>query len=1042
MDQPRSGTGRDRGADPHRYGGDEVERYATITRYIAAHANQGAAEALNAPFLLLPFRPSSDPSPARSFINTFFKSNASGSQQYRGTTLQQELRLTDPTVLCSILKWCWSRVPKGVVSWPVYEAFQLGEKEANMARNAFDTFIPLGSDSPARTRIIIDFFDLLAAIAAHGKRNGLGGRKLSRLAGWWAFEHSDGGKGFDGGYRSWASAADASSHLFFAYLRSLSPDVDPSMNVIERIPRSLQALLAQTEYPPDAPALLQRTTPRVVMIVDQVSPTPFSLLRRAKHFEYRQNDRVLRAYSEFDDPVEALTDECKRVLYAIASTNSSGPAQSRHGLAKSEETWTSFTSVGFGDLSSPNGTTNGTHNAGAAGAVDIDRPTTPSWGDFLSSGFQNEVSKSSSTMLLSPDKVLPPIHSRTQTPSIRSGTDYEEDLAPGELAAITSVELDDAFWWVWMTSLAGEEPNQRKAVFGRCALIETSISNGQWLIMEEQVKGASPDPTEGAQIVEKKSRFSFSRRNKLNRDKSKKKTMISTVNENPLPGDEARNNRMTLSLEQENRIRNAAADLARKNDSTDAQANARRGRHEDSAGIKSMSTLTMGLQSEAGPAMKWAHSYDKDTIRTAYLGSNMAGTGQTVSTDNLMRDTSTNFETLPAVPPKQDLAPVQPAPLAHMRDDSATQDAFHSAKQSTEDPSTAAYDPLQKELGPAPETDDHPAYREDEPVKTQPEVNPGVLAARMALEGRAVSPESAKGNKLMKKQQQQQQQQFQSTAGGGGFKKFFTRKPDRRSVEVNRYPVNTGAASAASDAALNRKLAPIPDGAPVPMQVSPPRKPVVEPISEPQVPPNASTAALSRVDSRDQREADAAFSSFDQTAPAAHSVSEPRDSVDDFAEAPQVARYTSREAEPLSEVPEHYAPKPPVESVQTPMEEPAYHEDAQSETTMDDQRKEASPTSPQNTVDSSKDRWERIRENAARRAAHARASEEQSTMSRPTESGRTDDGETSGEESKFMLMTSIGTWLTLLQPLSRVLHASRLESPSLPVTWITHHRLA
>lgn len=73
-----------------------------------------------------------------------------------------------------------------------------------MARDSFTTFIPLSVESEASTKIIFDFFDLLSAIAAHGKTNGLGGRKLSRLAGWWAFEHVDGSDGFDGGYKTWA----------------------------------------------------------------------------------------------------------------------------------------------------------------------------------------------------------------------------------------------------------------------------------------------------------------------------------------------------------------------------------------------------------------------------------------------------------------------------------------------------------------------------------------------------------------------------------------------------------------------------------------------------------------------------------------------------------------------------------------------------------------------------------------------------------------------------------------------------------------------
>jgi hypothetical protein len=76
-----------------------------------------------------------------------------------------------------------------------------------MARDSFATFIPLSVESDSRTKIIFDFFDLLSAIAAHGKTNGLGGRKLSRLAGWWAFEHSDGGNGFEGGYKGWSAYA-------------------------------------------------------------------------------------------------------------------------------------------------------------------------------------------------------------------------------------------------------------------------------------------------------------------------------------------------------------------------------------------------------------------------------------------------------------------------------------------------------------------------------------------------------------------------------------------------------------------------------------------------------------------------------------------------------------------------------------------------------------------------------------------------------------------------------------------------------------------
>lgn len=73
-----------------------------------------------------------------------------------------------------------------------------------MAKNAFDTFIPISVDSEARQKIIFDFFDLLAAIAANSVANGLGARKLSRLAGWWAFDHVDKASDFDTAYKSWS----------------------------------------------------------------------------------------------------------------------------------------------------------------------------------------------------------------------------------------------------------------------------------------------------------------------------------------------------------------------------------------------------------------------------------------------------------------------------------------------------------------------------------------------------------------------------------------------------------------------------------------------------------------------------------------------------------------------------------------------------------------------------------------------------------------------------------------------------------------------
>jgi hypothetical protein len=949
-------------------------------------------------------------------------------------------------------------MPDGVVSWPVYEGFQIGEKESGLDRNAFETFIPLGAESAARKNIIFDFFDLLAAVAAHGKTNGMGGRKLSRLAGWWAFAHSDDGKGFEGGYKSWTMAADASSHLFFAYLRSLSPEANPAMSLIERIPRSLQALLASTEYPPETPTLMQTSTPRVVMLVDSVSPTPFALLRRAKHFEYRDRDQVLREYSEFEDPVDALTDECKRVLYAISTTNSSA-ARSRHrNLTKTGESWSAFQNAGFGEMDdkalqkTPNGINgisgksapNGLRSEPRSRNADHGRPTTPSWADFLSSGFaEDDNDKTTTTLLLPPHQVLPPLGSRAQTPSYIP--EEHEHVAPGELAAITYIDLDDTFWWVWMISLAGEEPAERKAVFGRCAVIETSIMHGRWLIMEEQVKGASPDPVEGAYIAPKKSFFSFTKRGRLGRKKSTGKKPPPSAQ--PLERvTSATPSKTSLAPDQQSRIRQAAAALKRQ-DTKDDDASTRRGRYEDAYSTKTNSMLTMGLQTEAGPAMKWMGAYDKHTLRAQYLGDTYAGKGVSREDILLRKPSSTNVNgdgastitspapalspdgsSFPANPSTRELPPpsgdeettpkaaaFQNKPPAMMPPSSAELNTVPSHVEETKReaeqvpvPEAKAPNAIDKEIAVdttvtpttnrvsrKPVSQAHPAFRQrsvDEPTSpqtpTSPTQNIAALAAQKAMQ---TSPESQKsGHSKLKKQG--------APGGSSGLKKIFGRKKDntnRQSVDVNHsnslappqsVPVRKTSLlrnKKASTAAANNAYTGASE-----LEADP-----VMPESNGKF--ENSSAAVSTTESQDQRHADQEFARFDQ-GPVGMPSTTPTTSPPEIV-APQAQRIANPRMDSQA------GPESSYETYETPLEQPEPDiTDAQSEATMEE---------PPEPVVQEKDRWATIRENAARRAA--RASEEQSTQSRPSQSARTDDGETSGEESKSKQVDNIWKPLTL-----------------------------
>lgn len=446
------------------------------------------------------------------------------------------------------------------------------------------------------------------------------------------------------------SAADAASHLFFAYLRSLSPDSVKGTNGISALPLSLQALVQATEYPPEQ--LNMSPTSKVVMIVDSVSPTPFALLRRAKHFEYRDDDRALQEFSNYDDPVQALTEECRRVLYSISSTNQSTVSTTKASTSLGDASWSRFEDIGFGGfgdysdhedeaegsaLGKKRKAPPGLRSAPQSKTHDLGRPTTPSWADFLSSGFVDETNNSRPAPLLLPsDKILPPIDGRRgqSSQSHRRAAEDGSNLEPGELASINSIYYDDAFWWVWISSLAGEETTERKAVFGRCALIETTMKGGKWLIIEEIVKGAAPEPDQGAYIAEKKSRFGFSKRGKVTRTKSMSRksgpppiTQPYTRSNQPSPL-----SKTSIGPDQHARIQAAAAVLQQKQKQHERDATGpRRARMEDATSTKTNSVFTLQpvIMSEAAPAMKWANSYDKDAIRAAYLGNNFTGKGST-----------------------------------------------------------------------------------------------------------------------------------------------------------------------------------------------------------------------------------------------------------------------------------------------------------------------------------------------------------------------------------------------------------------------------
>jgi hypothetical protein len=798
-------------------------------------------------------------------------------------------------------------------------------------------------------------------------------------------------------------AADATSHLFFAYLRSLAPD-ETAVGGISALPRSLQSLLSQTEYPPQTPTLLFSTTTKVVMIVDSVSPTPFALLRRAKNFEYRDDDVALQAFSAYDDTVATLTDECRRVLECISKVNRTELSTNSN---TQDQSWSRFEDMGFSGIldnsaDSSNGSSglrefsgSGLRAGPRSRTTDGGRPTTPSWADFLSSGFADENNQGGPTTLLAPSAKLPPIGETHRVHSsqshVRNGLQTEEDLDPGELASITRFDLDDTFWWVWMTSLAGEETVERKAAFGRCTLIETKIPGAKWLVMEEQVKGAAAGPEEGAYIAEKKSMFSWTKRGRLGRRKSTgkkpaKEPYNRTTSNTPM-------SKTSIGPDQHARVQAVAARLAQgQKDQQEAEQFAqRRGRMDDAVSTKTNSVLTLQphLLSEAGPAMKWDKKFgegakDRDALRAQYLGDMNAGRGggshsnllsaANGSTSALSRMSYDNRD-LPALPKSEvDLlqsptyngapspGPASPAPhvTSHQYDEGPSMGPVPPAKNTPLPPTVL-------DEKPTPHVEDHeqhPALRQTVPDRKA--VAPAKPDQRPSVEDTHV-PESKKPSpkKLTKKKE-----------GGGGFRKLFgKKKADTAAPAKSEEDPRAWADAGRSVSRLEEH------------NTAPVREPSLESLERPQ-PPRAMSPAISAISATqrepalqvgpsssayEQHEAQQEFNRFDQG---------PMDDV------PAFVPEESSEDEAAPSVPRR-APPPAPETPPQPMQYTQYDP-----ATVDDISEESVDLSQQNAV--AQDRWAQIRKNAAERAA--RLSEEQSRRSQ-SQSARTDEGETSGEET-------------------------------------------
>jgi hypothetical protein len=509
-------------------------------------------------------------------------------------------------------------------------------------------------------------------------------------------------------------------------------------------------------------------------------------------------------------------------------------------------------------------------------------------------------------------------------------------------------------------------------------LLETVIRGAKWLVLEEQVKGAAPEPEAGAYIVEKKRFFGFSTRKKLTRSKSTAKGPVSnqpykSSNSNAT----APVSKTSIAPDQHARIQAAAAALQKKQreqeEDQHREANGRRARNDDTYSTKTNSVMTQytGLFTEASSAMKWAkhydNHYDKDQLRSAYLSDTRAGTGAPASLrgangrsmsnisenrSDVQKPSSADTEkALPLpVPPKYGAKPANDAaadaatvPLPEAQSNGAEE----TRKDSTEE---QGHKKLKKKpVGNSAFKGIFSSTKQrttEESPKKEIGIDPSaVAAARAALENKVKSQDALPTPKS------------HNTGRLNEIKKNLV--PEE---PTNGSPRSEKTATPSPPSKLPKKATTTKSASAAAPEAAAPGSPTYGP---PRTRRDAEYDALSRIDTNEKAAAEREFSSFDQG-----------------PLADQPAFVPSGDS-PITPVEEHF-PETKPEAVVTATETP---------------RDVATPTQTVGTesikTSPYQDRWAQIRKNAAERAAAASPEEIHSRTS------QADDGDTSGEESAF-----------------------------------------
>lgn len=429
------------------------------------------------------------------------------------------LRKTDVYTVAGVLKWCWSRLQGGVVTWATYNKYKEAEKANHYKPDSFAKLIGTIIESEAHFSIIDNFYLLLSSLSTNADRNRMEATKLARISGLWAFEmvnsKAEKPTNFKAGLNCFTLSSEASFHLFLAYIRAMYPK--PTTVTDYEIPQSISKLIDTIPYPPKAKLFKRFSCPKITLSVGKLSSNPFLLLQRVSkiiqfdNYEmFPSEDDFNTLYFMFDDInriEEQMSVSTRRLLEAVTKEHS---IFTDHSLFIKQtpdlpydircKTWSKHFNHAFIDPVSG----------------DPHRPLT----NYVYEKYQKELIKKTAmptterSKLPYPDSpVLSGKEKPIQIGSWREIMHYynkalgdpqpdveikgERDITRDDKTTCTlsKVSIDDFFPWVWANTVSPEQTEINQAMFGRSVVLEIHLDNKRngrrWIVVEEVL---TPEP--------------------------------------------------------------------------------------------------------------------------------------------------------------------------------------------------------------------------------------------------------------------------------------------------------------------------------------------------------------------------------------------------------------------------------------------------------------------------------------------------------------------------------------------------------------------